>query len=212
MPSESRPLLLRDALEAFSKLLDLSGKKGMVIGGVAYGVWGQPRYTDDVDGVILAWDQDISQLLQCARDLGLEPRIPKAEEFARKSKMLMLRHRASGTKLDISLAWSRFESEAISRSHSIAWQGFSFPVVGPEDLIIFKLVASRPQDLADIDKIIAIRPELDRKRVKKMAGEFAAVLDRPEILANWENLIQRSRPQKHKKTMRKKSKSSAVKR
>ena len=212
MPSEDRPPLLRDALEAFSKLLDLSGKKGMVIGGVAYAVWGQPRSTDDVDGVILAWDQDIPQLLQCARRLGLESRLPKAEEYARKSKMLLLRHQASGTKLDISLAWSPFESEAISRSHSIGWQGFSFPVIGPEDLIIFKLVASRPQDLADIDKLLGVQTKLDRKRIQKIAGEFAVALDRPEILANWENLLQRSRPKKERKTRRKKSKSSADKR
>lgn len=184
----------------------------MVIGGVAYAVWGQPRSTDDVDGVILAWDQDIPQLLQCARRLGLESRLPKAEEYARKSKMLLLRHQASGTKLDISLAWSPFESEAISRSHSIGWQGFSFPVIGPEDLIIFKLVASRPQDLADIDKLLGVQTKLDRKRIQKIAGEFAVALDRPEILANWENLLQRSRPKKERKTRRKKSKSSADKR
>src|SRR5207245_1840529 len=51
----------------------------------------------------------------------------------------------------------------------------------PEDLIIMKAVAGRPRDWEDIRRVAELHPRLDRKRIRKLVGKFAAVLGRPGL-------------------------------
>ncbi len=75
--------------------------------------------------------------------------------------------------------------------------GVQAPLPLPEDLIIMKAVAHRPQDLADIEAIIADHLEFNRRRVRRWVREFAAALTMPEILNDLEALIrQRDRRRK----------------
>lgn len=61
----------------------------------------------------------------------------------------------------------------------------SIPLPTPEDLIIMKAVAHRPQDLADIRALVAAHPGLDQERVSRHVREFAEVLEMPEL---WEDI------------------------
>ena len=65
------------------------------------------------------------------------------------------------------------------------------PLPLPEDLIIMKAVAHRPQDLADIEAILAAHPKLNLRRVRRWLREFAAALSMPEILNDLEALLSR---------------------
>ncbi len=67
--------------------------------------------------------------------------------------------------------------------------GVQVPLPLPEDLIIMKAVAHRPQDLADIEAIIAAHLEFNRRRVRCWVREFAATLTMPKILYDLEALI-----------------------
>jgi hypothetical protein len=58
----------------------------------------------------------------------------------------------------------------------------------PEDLIILKAVAHRPQDLLDIRAISTNYPNLDRQRIESWVRQFAEALEMPELwtdIANW---------------------------
>ena len=48
--------------------------------------------------------------------------------------------------------------------------------LAPEDVIVLKLIASRAQDLADVEAILAARPILDEAHLERWA-EFWEVLD-----------------------------------
>jgi hypothetical protein len=50
-----------------------------------------------------------------------------------------------------------------------------------EDLIIFKAVAHRPQDMLDIQEIINLHPKINMKYIKKALQDFAKALEMPEI-------------------------------
>ncbi len=63
------------------------------------------------------------------------------------------------------------------------------PLPPPEDLIIMKAVAHRPQDLDDIEAIIAAHPKLNLRRVRRWVREFATALSMPEILNDLEVLL-----------------------
>jgi hypothetical protein len=70
-------------------LISRFNHRGVVIGGIAASVLGQARYTEDLDATILLSTKDISHFLEVAKQEGIEPRIDKAEEFAKKNRILL---------------------------------------------------------------------------------------------------------------------------
>jgi len=76
---------------------------------------GQPRFTADLDAVILLSTNDLPNLIEVAVQEGMVGRIADAEAFARKNRVLLLQHQSSGIKIDISLGILPFEAEMIKR-------------------------------------------------------------------------------------------------
>src|SRR5690242_13390243 len=82
----------RAIIESLNRLLHQFNQRGVIIGGVAVGLLGKPRYTADVDAIFLLSTKDIPQFLKLARIENIIPRMQNAEEFARKSRVLLLKH------------------------------------------------------------------------------------------------------------------------
>jgi hypothetical protein len=153
---------------------------------VAASLLGNPRLTADVDVIILLPVSRLPQLLEVAAELGLVPRIANAEQFARRNRVVLLRHCESGISVDVSLGMLPFEEEeVVARSivHQIGDIELRLPT--PEDLIVLKAVAHRSKDLLDIAGISKSHPDLDRARVERCVREFAAALEMPEL---WEDI------------------------
>ncbi len=53
-------------LSSLEKLMKRAGCPWMIIGGVASGLLGKPRFTADIDTVILIEDKDVSDILRLA--------------------------------------------------------------------------------------------------------------------------------------------------
>jgi hypothetical protein len=159
--------------------------QGVIIGGVAASLLGKPRLTADVDAVFLLSVDDLPLLTEAAAQEGLTSRITDAEDFARRNRVLLLRHEESGINVDISIGALPIEVEAVERSRRHQIGPLSIRLPTPEDLIIFKAVAHRPQDLLDIQALIASNPDLDSERVERWVRDFAQLLEMPEI---WEDL------------------------
>jgi hypothetical protein len=170
------------------RLLTRFDDQGIIIGGVAASLLGKPRLTADVGAVILLSVEDLPLLMEAAAQQGLVPRIADVEEFARRHRVLLLRHQESDINVDISLGILPFEVEAVERSviHQVGSLAIRLPT--PEDLIIFKAVAHRPKDLMDIQELLESHPDLDRERVRHWVREFAQALEMPELwddIASW---------------------------
>jgi hypothetical protein len=160
----------------------------MVIGGVAASLLGQPRLTADLDAVIILDVAELPHLLEAAIQEGLIPRISDAEAFARQNRVLLLRHDVSGIPVDISLGALPLEEEAVKRSVVRHVGEVAIRLPTPEDLVILKAVAHRPQDLLDIQAIVESHPDLDRERIRYWVSEFAQTLAMPELwddIARW---------------------------
>jgi hypothetical protein len=181
-----QPDLFHDPLESLERLLAHFNHQGVVIGGIAVSLLGQPRFTQDLDVMVLLTIEEIPDFLAKARTEGIEPRIPQAEEFARQNRVLLLRHTASETNIDVSLGILPFEQEMVARSvvHEID-DTLRIHLPTPEDLIIMKAIAHRPKDLLDIQSIIHRHPDLDRERIRDWVTQFAGLLKRPEL---WEDI------------------------
>lgn len=172
-------------IQALQNLLSRFQERGVIIGGVAASLLGVPRFTADLDAVFLLNLEDIPKLLSEAAQLGIEPRISDAVGFARKNRVLLLRHAASGTDIDLSLGSLPFEVEMVERSSLVELGSIKLRLPTPEDLIIMKAVAYRPKDLEDIRAVAANHPELDQERIRFWVEQFGEALDRPEL---WETI------------------------
>lgn len=168
------------------RLLSCFGHKGVVIGGIAVSLLGEARFTEDLDAMVLLSIDEIPHFLAVAKKEGIEPRIPQAEAFARRNRVLLLRHIPSQTDIDVSLGMLPFEEEMVERSviHEID-KALQIRLPTPEDLIIMKAIAHRPKDLLDIQGIIQSRPDLDRERIQDWVIQFADFLEMPEL---WEDI------------------------
>lgn len=174
------PLL--DALEALQRLLTRFNNQGVIIGGAAVSILGRARFTDDVDAMFLLSSEELPRLLEMAKEEGIEPRIENAVDFARKNRVLLLRHTVTDTRIDISLGALPFEEEMVERSvlHEVD-EALQLRLPTPEDLVIMKAIARRPKDLEDIRTIGAKYPNLDLERIKQWVKAFGEVLETPDL-------------------------------
>jgi predicted nucleotidyltransferase len=179
---------LRETIAALMRWIAAERLDATVIGGVAAGLQGQPRLTEDVDVVV--FDAQAETLIASGKRHGFEPRVADAIEFSRRTRVLLMQHR-SGVDVDLSLGALPFEREVIERAQSIDIGGLRISIATPEDLIVMKALARRPQDIADIAGIIEVQPDLDVDRIRHWVREFSAVLEMPEILDDLELLLRR---------------------
>jgi len=183
-------------LAALSDLVDwFAAEKvsGVIIGGVAASILGRPRLTRDVDVLVLLQEARWPEFLACGEAQGFVPRRSDVLAFARETRVLLLRHQQSGIDVDLVFGSLPFEDQAVARATWIDFEGVMIPLPSPEDLIIMKAVAHRPRDLEDIEALLATQPDLNIRRVRSWVKEFAAALDRPDILADLENSLARHR-------------------
>lgn len=188
----SAPESLTPLLNPLRSLLNLLGRfdnRGVIIGGLAASLLGTPRYTVDLDAVFLLSVEDLPLLLREASLQGIEPRITSPIEFARRSRVLLLRHVASSIDIDISLGVLPFEVEMVERSTVLDVGAVKIHLPTPEDLIILKAVANRPKDLADIQAIAASHLHLDKERIRYWLEQFGEALDAPELWHSIQKLL-----------------------
>lgn len=192
-PAEQRFL---SALRALGDSLQQFGAPWLVIGGVAVIAAGVPRLTADIDATIWAPGTDPETLLDLLRIHRIIPRISDAINFAKERQVLLVQHEPSGVPVDLSLAWLPFEEEAIRCGVAGDYAGVPIRLPRPEDLIIYKLVAARPRDLDDVEKLLLLyRGSLDIARIRRVIREFAEVLEDPARLEALERLLRATGPE-----------------
>jgi len=187
------PATLLGALADLMKWLDAGNIPSMIIGGVAASVLGQPRLTQDVDALVILSEGEWANAVSTAARHGIFPRIENALDFARRSRVLLMRHAESGIDIDITFGGLVFEHAAINNSelHDIGGLRVRFPRV--EDLLIMKAVARRPKDLQDIEGLLAAHPEADVANVRQWVSEFATAMNMLDMLDDFDKLVARSK-------------------
>jgi hypothetical protein len=174
--------------------LDAAHMPGMIVGGVAASILGRPRATRDIDTLAILSEDRWPEALASAQDHGIVPRIEDALDFARRTRVLLLRHAASGVDLDVILGRLPYEEEAIARSefHNLGGVRVKLPQV--EDLLIMKAIAQRPQDLRDIEGLLDVHPDANVEHVRQWLREFATAIAMPELLERFEALLAQRKP------------------
>ena len=187
------PATLLGALADLMKWLDSTNIPSMVIGGVAASVLGQPRLTQDVDALAILPEGEWANAVSTAARHGILPRIENPLDFARRSRVLLMRHVESGIDIDVTFGGLSFEQAAIDNSkiHDIGGLRVRLPRV--EDLLIMKAVARRPKDLQDIEGLLAAHPDADIVAVRQWVREFATAMSMSDMLDDFDKVVARSK-------------------
>ena len=165
----------------------------MIIGGVGVIALGIPRLTVDIDATVAAAHLKLEHLVESLGRWGIQPRIPDALAFARAQQVFLGVHAASGTPIDVSLAWLPFEDEALRASQTIDYAGVRIRIARPEDLLIYKLIASRPHDIKDAEGLLLLYgAAMDLARVRETINRFATVLEDAERPRTLEGLTRKT--------------------
>lgn len=180
---------LVSAAAAVLSVLDGAGIPACLIGGLVIPRWGQPRATTDADFSVLApygQERPVIDLLLAA----FRARRPDAGAFALAHRVLLLAS-ADGVGIDIALAAFPFELDAIERASP--WEiapGVLVRTCSAEHLVVYKLVAARPQDLVDMAGIVRRQGvRLNVEFVRRWGREFAELKEDPDLLRPFEDAI-----------------------
>lgn len=143
-----------------------------MIGGLAAGIVGEPRFTYDIDIDIVLDPEALDRFLAQAQKAGFRVNA----KSARRDMQTQGAFRISGKEfhIDFIVASTDLEKEAMARSqlktiHSVK---AAFPT--PEDLILLKVIPGRPQDMLDVDRIVRRhRSHLNEKYLLRWAQQLS---------------------------------------
>jgi hypothetical protein len=153
-----RTVIAQDLKAEFEALVDALAAAGIdfaVCGAFAVAIHGAPRFTKDID--LLVMPDDLGRLLEVARSLGFDlPAAPMTFDAGKPAQRTV--HRVSKAKeghllsLDVILMPPIFQDVWANRI-LVEWERRRVPVVSLEGLIKMKEVAGRDQDRLDIRKL-----------------------------------------------------------
>lgn len=166
------PRLLAEAAQA----LRTAGVRAAVIGGCARNAYAEVRPTKDVDFVVEVSPAHYPSLVAALRALGFTRASSVGADTGDVPDLELFRD-ANGRRIDLLYAHTDFERAALARAETREpYAGVVLPVCSPEDLIVYKLLAGRPQDLLDIRAMMASFASgartIDWSYVEKWADEW----------------------------------------
>lgn len=178
-------------LQDLLRWLEVTQTPYAIIGGVGVSLIAGARATQDVDAVLWLDTDELESFVQSGTPHGFMGRISDAPEFARRNRVILLQHQPTGINVDLSCGTLPFEEEMIARARELVIGSVRIKVASSEDLIITKAVAHRPRDIADIEAILNIEPNLDFERIRFWVSQFAEALEMPELMEDLEKLLSR---------------------
>ncbi|MBI4601348.1 MAG: nucleotidyltransferase [Planctomycetes bacterium] len=158
------------------QLLEAQRVPFIVVGGLAAGLQGRPRVTEDVDFMITIPSHKVWGLAEAARKEGfdVEPHEAELHWLASGFVRLWLGPPKDRVALDLMACNSDFLREASWRAQHAVCMGHRVPIASPEDMMLFKLSAYRDKDVLDLQAIFLRHEEkLDREHLRKWAAWFA---------------------------------------
>ena len=177
------------ALRDFVGIFDRLALPYAVMGGLAVRVYGIPRPTQDVDFTVAVARERLGEVYQAAMSLGYtvaEPYLAGWVDRVAGMPVVKLRRYIGerGVDVDLFLAECRFQQEMLARRRTALIDGVTVSMVSPEDLVLLKLLAGRPRDIADITDVLFTQGRLDEVYLRSWAGQIGVLDALKDILAS----------------------------
>ncbi|MBX3461445.1 MAG: hypothetical protein KF696_15980 [Planctomycetes bacterium] len=183
-PTQKQPPDWSGFASALADVLKWRSGQGVaiaLIGGLAVGVHATPRATKDID-ITVATNARPATLLASLADCNFVPAFAESAEIAAISGVLPLRHSPSGAVVDLIFARFAYQQDMVDRAVTLKVSGLAVPVVQVDDLCFLKLIAARPQDIADTVAVLKANQGIDRAALLSRVQSFAELVEQPELL------------------------------
>ncbi len=167
--------MLKELLKRLGRILNEEKISYMIIGGQAVLLYGEPRFTRDIDITVSLSPQEWKKVLRVAEKCRLRPLVENPEDFVKKTMVLPCLDEETSFRVDFIFSTSPYEKEAMKRRRKIEMDEIPVYFISPEDLVVFKLVAGRPRDIEDVEGILA-KTEVDESYIKKKLRMFDKAL------------------------------------
>jgi hypothetical protein len=180
---------LDDAARALGAWLDGEQVPNMVIGDFAVTVWGEPRFTRDLDVTVSVPPEKLSVIVERISS-QFTPLVADPMKFVIETRVLPIMVQT----LPVNLVFAAlpYEEAAISRARKLALKSGSVQICSPEDLILYKIVSDRARDHEDIEGVFRYRhSELDYAYLDPRVEELAEALANRNMLEWYRALRQR---------------------
>jgi predicted nucleotidyltransferase len=137
----------------FVSLLNAHNVRYLIVGGYAVAAHGLPRYTGDFDTWIWLSKENAKKVLDVLEEFGFGGLAITEEDFSRENSVVQLGQPPHRIDLLTSISGVSFE-DAWLRRLDIDIDGEVVGFIGREDLITNKREVGRPQDLADVARLM----------------------------------------------------------
>jgi hypothetical protein len=144
----------------------------LIIGGIAVGILGEPRFTADVDIIIFIPKQDIRILLNKAKEFGFKFDEKTVINDAMEKGVFRIFY--NQYHLDFIIASTELEKLALKRKYTVKIYNRKIFIPSKEDMILFKVIPNREKDLVDAQSIVMRhKNKLDVKYLKRWAEKLS---------------------------------------
>ena len=168
---------LSKAIEDVIGVFDSPGLDYAIMGGSAVRVYGIPRATYDVDFTTALHRDSLPELYRRAQELGYTvPDVYLQGWIDQVGGMPLIKIRLllDGREIDVDifLAESPYQVSLLDRRRWAKLNGIDAWLVSPEDLVLLKLLANRPRDVADVGDVFFMQGQLDVGYMREWAPKI----------------------------------------
>ncbi len=176
---------LKHPLQTVIRVLDNSGYRYAVIGGIAVSEWGIARTTIDIDIKVLVIESDYEKIREI-----LISNFPTAARQNAPKERLILSVKIDEVIVDFIFTVPGYDELIVHRANKREIDGITAWICSAEDLVIQKMIAGRVKDYLDVQTVLDVQKgKLDYDYIEDWLRQFASLLDAPEILTNYNEMI-----------------------
>lgn len=175
-----------DAAQTLANTLEAAGIPYAIGGALALAIAGVPRGTADVDINVFVEEERLPDIITALTAIGVEVNNDDATARALRDGMFIARW--DGMRIDVFFPSIPFAHEAhktrVRIKDDAGWSGW---FLSAEALCVFKLLFFRGKDMVDLERLVAVRPELDTGYVRRWIADMMGEQD--SRTRRWDDIV-----------------------
>ena len=172
-----------NALTVARRIADRFDEAGIsygIGGALALAAWGSPRATKDVDLSVFVPQADLPRVFDALERAGVI--VDRDEATRGVARIGLFTAQAGRMRVDLFLSEHPHFLEMEKRRQAIPdSSGRSLWFISAEDLTVMKLIYGRDKDIIDLERLFAVRPQLDVVYVRHWLDQMVPAGDRRHV-------------------------------
>jgi hypothetical protein len=186
------PSPIGEVLAALRASFDSLGVRWYLFGAQAAIYHGVARLTADIDVTIQPGLHSTRELVTTLEANGFGLRMTASDAFVARTRVLPLVHSSTRLPVDVVLAGPGLEERFLDHAESHVLEGVRIPIAAAEDLVTMKLLAARPKDLDDAERMLRVGSDtIDLDRVRQTLELLEDALSQGDLIPQLEQILER---------------------